>query len=278
MDYENVLSIDLESWVHRYFFDFTAEERKKEDNGYIRDATREILSILEKKNTQTTFFIISEIYDWYPSLIEEIKRRGHEIAYHTHTHTVLRQKSFFLDELRKSREFLEKFKPKGFRAPSGFMKRSYLKIIKDWGFHYDSSTYGQFNEVKRINKMWEIPISAWNYWKPSPSLQKTVNSRLLAQAFPFGSGYFIGMLGKYVSLFIKRANSMGWPVILYLHPWQVLLPDSPKYGMKFSLTHLVRIPTFIDRKKTFHKLLDNFQFTRLDKIVEALTKSSATKN
>ena len=44
----NVLSIDLESWVHKYFLDFESSIKKIKDNGYIYDATLDILKILEK--------------------------------------------------------------------------------------------------------------------------------------------------------------------------------------------------------------------------------------
>src|SRR4030043_1091945 len=111
---KNVLSIDLESFIHRQF---NIDERINKDNGYTVKATNYILKILKKYNTSATFFVVGEIYDWYPNLIEQIKLDGHEIAYHTHRHIILNNKEILLKELSLSGSFLKKFKPKGFRAP-----------------------------------------------------------------------------------------------------------------------------------------------------------------
>ena len=73
---KNILSIDLESWIHFYEgalrtqrFTFNSSERKSIDNNYIPDATTDILNLLDKYEQKATFFIVGELYDWYPNTI-----------------------------------------------------------------------------------------------------------------------------------------------------------------------------------------------------------------
>ena len=87
----NVLSIDLESWVHR---DKVRDESARErlDDNFIPASTHALLTLLDKYDIKTTFFIVGEIFDWYPKIVYGIRNRGHEIAYHTYSHAPLLEK------------------------------------------------------------------------------------------------------------------------------------------------------------------------------------------
>lgn len=67
---KNVLSVDLESYIHRQF---SPEKRKEKDCGYTIKTTKYLLDLFDSYKTKTTFFVVGEIYNWYPELIEEIK-------------------------------------------------------------------------------------------------------------------------------------------------------------------------------------------------------------
>jgi len=79
----NILSIDVESWVHFYKdalilnHSTTSVDRKVLDNNYIPIALDRIFALLKKYNQKATFFVVAEIYDWYPNTIEEILTQGH---------------------------------------------------------------------------------------------------------------------------------------------------------------------------------------------------------
>src|SRR5581483_3245690 len=132
----NVLSIDLESFIHR---EFDPKKRWQKDDNYTKRGTEYILERLEKYNTKATFFVLGEIYEWYPELIKQIKSQGHEIGYHGHSHILLKDVKSLKTELEKSKEFIRKYKPKGFRAPRMYLKKEYFPILKQYGFTYDSS-------------------------------------------------------------------------------------------------------------------------------------------
>jgi len=119
-DIKNILSIDLESWIHFYIdaLKITDIEKakldlKKLDNNYIPIATENILKLLKKYHQKATFFVLAELYDWYPEIIETIESEGHEIGYHTYDHPLIKNKDILQEQLNKSGKFLDRFKPKG---------------------------------------------------------------------------------------------------------------------------------------------------------------------
>lgn len=217
---KNVLSVDLESFVHG---EFLAENRREKDNGFIKTSTEYLLDLFETYNTKTTFFIVSEIYDWYPDLIEKIEKKGHEIAYHTHIHTILKDKNTFLNQLELSKKFLKKFKPIGFRAPRMFILKEHLSILSDFNFSYDSSVYGVYKNQMKYLGLKEVPVSCLSFIpkrRIKINFPQNLTIKLISQSFPYGSGLFLGLLQKKLQYFIDASNHRNESAILFVHPWQ----------------------------------------------------------
>lgn len=242
---ENYLSIDLESWAYPdipEFLSLTSAERKKLDNGYVQRSVEVILKMLDKHNTKITFFIIAQLYDWYPETIEMIAREGHEIGYHTYTHDLLRSEDILKNSLQKSTAFLEKFKPKGFRAPAILMQKSYLKTLAAHGFTYDSSVYGDYKTKEIIDGVTEIPVSVFS-------------------KAPIGSGYFMGLLGNRIQWFYNKINATQTPVVCFIHNWQIVKPREATFPTRsYLLTHPHYFPYNLEIPNTFEHLLNNFQW------------------
>lgn len=268
----NSLTIDLESWVHRMpIRKNDSDIRRKIDDGFIIKATHLILELLRKYNTRTVFFVVGEIFEWYPSLIYDIEDGGHEIAFHTHTHRKLLREDDLMKELSISKNFLDEFNPKGFRAPEAYIHSDYLKIIKNHGFIYDSSTYGEFIPDLEINGINEASISTFPLYGNNKSLKfpKNLTFRLLIREIPFGSGYFIGLLGSRISWFIEKLNSKDKSTNLFIHPWQILRPHQPWNRVRLEFLRDPRIlPYFINRRSTFEYLLSKHDFTTLNRLIK----------
>ena len=144
----NALSIDLEDWFCAYNLrikieDWPTCELRVEAN------TRRILELLAKHDTRATFFVLGWIAERVPDLVREIEQRGHEIATHGYSHTVLTEmtpEAFEMDLCRAlavtqpciSQAIL------GFRAPSFSVTRKTLwalDILAKHGIKYDSSIF-----------------------------------------------------------------------------------------------------------------------------------------
>jgi len=243
-----IISIDLESYVHIDLDNSdSSEEKKKKDNGHIITSTNAVLKILKESNTKATFFVVAEIYDWYPELIRKIKKEGHEIGLHTYSHKKLTSKEILESELEKSKKFIKEFKPKGFRAPQIYLKKEYLPILKKFGFEYDSSTYGGRKEKYHVI---EFPVSTLNPRKTS-TYPRPLTLPLLLFNPPIGSGYLLGILGNFLPMLLRKRKR---PYVMFVHPWQIT-PTS------FRNLNPMMWPYYINRKKTLKKLLKEFSFT-----------------
>jgi peptidoglycan/xylan/chitin deacetylase (PgdA/CDA1 family) len=227
--FECALSVDLESWVHRQVgCPIDSKTKKALDDGYIKRAILEILPLLKKYDRKITFFVVSEIFNWYPEVAIEIRAGGHEIAYHTHTHKHVKTKQDLVDELKLSKSFLEKFGAVGFRAPEATMTTECLKVLNDYGFEYDSSSYGNLDSSNIINGIREIPISTFSFFnsKSELTLPRNITRKLLSTELPLGSGFFMSALGP-TARFLPNLLSVHNKIpVLFIHPWQILTHDA----------------------------------------------------
>jgi hypothetical protein len=250
-----------------------SSELRSADNNYIPDATAYILDLLDKYNQKATFFVLGELYDWYPDVIEGIEKRGHEIGYHSHTHRLIYNKEILEEELKKSGDFLNRFNPMGFRAPQIFITRDSIACLKKYGFKYSSSTYSVY-KIINIDGIDEIPVSTFCYrgsCDNSQQFPKPLTLRMLSTQIPFGSGLFISLLGSRISYFIDALNRRDTPAILFFHPWQ-LYRHRQITGLSFKLKMLFRnplsLPYAFSIKKTIEGLLKRHYFLSFRKYYE----------
>lgn len=226
------VTIDFELFRHTPAF--------RKANGTISDdtlglaATDFLLEAFDAAGVTTTFFVVSEIAEDHPEVIEQIADAGHEIASHTHSHRLLSE----LDEnerhreLSQSREILASAcgqSVSGFRAPAFDLYDGYFADLAEAGYDYDSSInpcraipgwYGGQHSVRRAVPattiasnappgLGEIPIAV------SPYLELPV------------SGAWTRLLGRRYTLWGTQAIADdGVPPVLYFHPWEFVdLPD-----------------------------------------------------
>ncbi|OGY90831.1 MAG: hypothetical protein A3H70_03820 [Candidatus Komeilibacteria bacterium RIFCSPLOWO2_02_FULL_48_11] len=271
-DIQNILSIDVESWVH--FYDdalrldrnLSSADRKFLDSNYSCLAIEQILKLLKKYNQKATFFVVAEIYDWYPEAIEAIIEAGHEIGYHTQSHPILYNSEILANELKQSADFIKRFKPAGFRAPNIYITRPAMSLLVQHGFTYSSSTYGDYM-IQSIDGVAEIPVSAIPFWsnrKKDLLLPQNLSIKMLFQQMPFGSGLFIALFGSKISYFINHVNKKNKPAILFIHPWQMYQTKTIR-GFSF-VTKILRqnplcLPYTINILNSVEELLKKHNFT-----------------
>lgn len=256
---KNVLSIDLESFA----------ETREQDAGFMAESIDKLLGLFDRYNFKTTFFVVGEIYDWYPEAIEKIATAGHEIGWHAHIHKIIHSPAQLAKELQSSRSFLEKFSPRIFRAPAMKLPRSCLSLLVEAGFKVDSSVYAPWSLAAEVEGIFEAPVSSLPWWGRVVPLTfpRKMTPKLLWREIPFGSSYFMGILGKKISLLIKKLNEEGKPAILFVHPWQLYdCPTPPPlepniFSTLLMLPYRRKIPSVVEF------LLKNFEFAPLSEVV-----------
>lgn len=271
----NALTIDFESWVHR---DFThqcdPDKRKCMDNGYTRDSGFKILDILAEKKVRATFFVVGEIVDWYPELIDRISHDGHELGYHTYSHRQLINETVLEEELRISQHIIREYDIIGFRAPEARILRGHFAVLKKYGFTYDSSVYAPSCSTCLIDGVYEIPISTSPLWgKVSIYFPKPLRARMLLKEVPFGSGFFFALMGSRTKYFINKVNKKGVPAVILLHPWQIIPPNVTPSG-HHGLKKLAMRFYAKDRGKAFSNLISEIKFLPMKEIIGSLINKS----
>ncbi len=269
---QHYIAIDLESWVYPElpkFKQLNSDDRKSLDAGYIVDSTRRLLALLDNFDTKLTFFVIAELYEWYPDLIEEIYSAGHEIGYHTHTHTHICTGEVLKDEIAKSATFIRRFNPKGFQAPKVIFPKDGYQILSDSGFEYSSSVYFHDSTPLCFDGIKEIPVSTFRFLKCKSeqglTLPRKMGLSLLKSELPFGSSYFMAILDKQgMDYFIRKYEDMNSAVVMFIHNWQIFPPQQSSFpSASYLILHPHYLPYTKNIKGVFTHLLGNYSFGKL---------------
>ena len=152
-----VLSVDLDEWYHCRWATGSPRSRWKDTAtffrahygtdhpaGALREPTRRILDLFERHGIRGTFFVLGEVATFYPDLVREIDRRGHEVGCHGFHHVdidVLGPETFGR-ELADARGTLLPLVSRplvGYRAPNLLVRDWMIPILREQGFRYDAS-------------------------------------------------------------------------------------------------------------------------------------------
>jgi peptidoglycan/xylan/chitin deacetylase (PgdA/CDA1 family) len=155
------VTVDLEDWYHipsvcsspyavyRNVNEFFEKWKGKYD--YLTEPTNRVLDILDEFNVTATFFVVADIIEHYPGLIESVVERGHELACHGLHHACkidpdtkkpLMNIGEFEQRTLLAKKMLEKIsgeKIVGYRAPNALIGGWMLDSLENMGFKYDSS-------------------------------------------------------------------------------------------------------------------------------------------
>ncbi len=218
-----IMSVDIESWVHRKIFNIPLAEQTKElDGGHVLRATKIILELFKKHHTKATFFVLGTVAEWYPELIEEMKHEGHEIGIHGYTHKLLNEhtEKSFDEDIRKTVLILENLgvKPLGFRAPA-FTKADFLyEVLNKNEIKYDSSVFPIKTPLYDGTSYDSRPFIIYRGIVEIPlSVLKISGLRI-----PVG-GFYLRLFGSRMNyLLFKKIEKRNGTAVMYFHPWEIL--------------------------------------------------------
>ena len=164
-----------------------------------------ILDLMDDYGIKASFYIPGYVAETHEALVDEIGRRGHEIAHHGYMHEPPATLSKAQEEevLDKGIAIIERIagrKPLGYRSPSWELSEHSLALLADRGFEYDSSLMG--NDIPyQIDadgtQLVEIPIH-WElddapYFSYAPSLGSRNLMASPEQVYQVWSAAFDGM-------------------------------------------------------------------------------------
>ena len=263
---ENIFSIDVEEIFHA---EYVRHTQKKYDYRTPQNIPV-ILDLLREYDITATFFVVGEILEKFPEIINMLKDEGHEISFQGWRHIPLWDMN--VDTFKEGVEKFNRVHPNcmGFRAPSFSLSNETkwaLDVIKEGGYVYDSSIF------PARTPLYGLPSSPLKPYYPSLddiSRESDINYGIME--FPLAVyplfGFNVPMAGGFwlrfwntgiVERCIKKMNEKGLPAVIYVHNWE-LDPETPKIDLSF-LKGFVTYRNLSQTVKKLKYLFDRFRFT-----------------
>lgn len=106
---------------------------------------RDLLAALGEKGIRGTAFVVGQVIEAYPRIIDAFLEHKWEFELHSYSHDIRHPDAS--EELEKGRAaFLKRFgvQPIGYRAPQGRITREGIARLADAGFSYDASIFPSY--------------------------------------------------------------------------------------------------------------------------------------
>ena len=267
---KNLLGIDFEDWFHPELIKKYLKDDEKEPK--VINGIGKILELLRKNDTSATFFVVGELLEFEPEILDKILENGHEIGFHTMYHTRLNDfnsKEEFSNELKKFSK-LTNNKSKGFRAPTFSLDSSTswaVEALVENNYLYDSSV------VPAKSSMYGHPNAQENPYKISRESIESQDengklmeypllvTKFLGKKVPAGGGFFLRTLPmRIIKNAIKEYEKREIPATFYIHSWEL----TPEFMPRIRLSKKDNFITYHNIEKAYEKMeeiIREFRFT-----------------
>ena len=271
----NILGIDFEEWYHPQLIKKYLTNEDKDLK--VTNGLDIILDWLRKNEAYATFFIVGDILEKKPDILDKISSEGHEIAFHTMFHNRLDEEDYnkekFREEIKKFKE-LTNNNSKGFRAPTFSLneKSSWvIDVLEEFGYVYDSSIVPVKTKMYGLENAEEKPyfISSNNLKENNPNGKikefPLLVTKFLGKKIPAAGGFYVRTLPtKIIKNAIKKYEKKKIPATFYIHSWEL----TPQYMPKISMSKMDSFITYHNVEKSMKKMdeiLKDFKFTSFEK-------------
>jgi polysaccharide deacetylase family protein (PEP-CTERM system associated) len=258
-------TVDLEDWYQGNEVIKLSEKSKFDDR--IEGSTHKLLDLLDRNAVTATFFILAHCVEDKPSLVQEIVKRGHEIASHGYSHELvyLQQQNTFRQETERSKKVLEDLSGvsvKGYRASNwSIVSESLwaLDILKELDFEYDSSIYPSKNYLYGITG---APIEPYRHRNGLLEIPPSVASLLNAK-LPFAGGFYLRALPLWlIKLLGTSLENEGRKIVSYVHPWELDI-DQPRNLELPALNYFIHYYNIRSVERKLDGLFSKFRFSAI---------------
>lgn len=243
----------------------------------IHEGMKNCLALLKHYNAKATFFYVGWLAERYPEIVKWAHDEGHEIATHTYTHKYIHtmEEPEFAESLQKSLDALKSAVPNahitGHRAPAFSLDRTkswQFSVLNQYGIKYDSSITPHSTYLYGDHNAPLYPYYWQNILEIPPSVIEVVRKRM-----PVGGGGTLRILPDgYLRWARKRFAREGYPVVIYMHPWE-FVPNHPplRLPLKLRLIHYTGLRS-VERK--LHRLFQDYPSITMREYANFLMRSS----
>ena len=232
----HAISFDIEEHFQVAAFDSVARRRHwTTQESRVERNTQVILDVLEERGIHATMFVLGWVAERNKPLVKRLVDAGHELASHGYGHELItgQNPTIFREDVSRAKKLLEDISGKpilGYRAPTFSITKETewaLPILVEEGYRYDSSI------VPIVHDFYGIPGA-----NPTIHVLDTHSGpivevppstyKLAGLTLPIaGGGYFRLFPYPLLKNLLRRVEAQGYPLIMYLHPWE-LDPEQPR--------------------------------------------------
>lgn len=228
-----VVSVDLEFLEHTPAY--RAASGRQDRSGIGVSGTKFLLDLFAANDVRSTFFVVGDVAQTHPQLVERIATAGHELASHSLTHRRLTalSKDERRREVSESKDAIEAVhedaEVRGFRAPVFDMAADHFSMLGDAGYEYDSSLLparripGFYRPTQNVR----TPVTATSLDPEAPPELVEVPLSVAPYARLPISGAWPRLLGRtYARVGVESVVRRNRTPVLYFHPWEFVdLPE-----------------------------------------------------
>jgi polysaccharide deacetylase family protein (PEP-CTERM system associated) len=270
--------VDVEGWYHPEYVKRKVPKNKEER---IIQSLKITFQLLSQYDVNATFFIVGELVEKYPEMIEMISEKGYELGFHGYYHEPLwaLNADAFRRQVMKFNSKVQSIiggKCSGFRAPSASLDNRTLwalDILEENGYLYDSSVFPSKTPLYGVPTAPIIP-----YHPSSRNIADQDEDRRLIEfpalvypvlglRIPTGGGFYLRLLPpSVIKKAVDKMNKRGFPAVLSFHTWEVDL-DTPRLKLGLVKSFITYYNLNATEKK-LKFLLSNFQFISFKNYLE----------
>ncbi len=240
-----VISVDLDEWYHSRWITgspvarwpdtpvfFQAYYGSDRPQGELNGPARRVLDLLDRCGIKATFFVLGEVAGFYPDLVREVHRRGHEIACHGQEHVdlFLLSRQRFTEGVRRAKQTLEDLIGEpvlGYRAPNLIIEPWVIPVLEELGFAYDSSVcpsralFGKFAGVSAApQNPYRMAPNSLTRAGDGPFLELPIPTFPVLK-LPAATGIATRVFGTWWTRAALEAALRHGPASYYFHPYEI---------------------------------------------------------
>ena len=217
-----------------------------------------VLDLFNQMSIRATIFIVGDVAQKHPEIIEKAVKDGHEIGLHSHKHIPLEllNPDEFERELTAAKTLLQGIsgqKIDGFRAPTMSLThktRWAIPILQRVGFNYSSSVLPAKNPLYGWDGLPRHPFR----WLDSVIEFPCPVTNILGFTIPYLGGAYFRLFPSVVRKMGVRRSSSEEALWTYCHPWE--FDPEEKYYQLENVGRITSRIAWIGRKGMENKMRD----------------------
>jgi polysaccharide deacetylase family protein (PEP-CTERM system associated) len=226
----SIFSVDVEDWFHILEIpglpDYAqwASLPSRVCGNFMR-----LLDIFDEHSVQVTCFFLGWVAERFPVLVREAAQRGHEIASHGFSHTLVYEqtRAEFSADVTQAKNVLEQITGAtvaGYRCPGFSVTEQspwFFDVLAETGYTYDSSVFPAVRQFGGLPGANVAPHSISGTKAPLLEFPISVAPILGRNICFFGGGYLRLFPYWMIRRMGKRVLADRRPVVFYIHPREI---------------------------------------------------------